>query len=192
MDVFSILQHVEKAITNKKEHEYFLVHEARYKYILGHLSRLGNLGSNVALRQAQGQNPQKKKSLRILDVGCYPYHMGAALEQLGHTVYGISSKHEPIKNTRVAILNIEKDRFPYKENTFDLVLCSEVLEHLPQSPVFALAEMHRVTKSNGYLIVTTPNIARSINRAKLLAGRSIMYPVEAFFEEHNKGGNLYH
>ncbi len=157
------------------DEEYFLIHEARYKYILKNIATL-----------AEG------KKLKILDVGCFPYHLGAALEKLGHEVYGISSTHEPIKQKRVAILNIETDAFPYKDNMFDVVLCSEVLEHLPQSPVPALAQMYRVTKKDGYVLVTTPNIARSINQGKMLLGRTPMYSIDAFLENGGQGSNLYH
>lgn len=130
--------------------------------------------------------------MRILDVGCYPYHLGAALEKLGHEVWGISSTHEPVKNKHVAILNIETDPFPYKDNFFDLVLASEVIEHLPQSPVPALKEMYRVTKPGGHVLITTPNITRSINQGKMLLGRAPAYPISAFLEHEGRGSNLYH
>jgi SAM-dependent methyltransferase len=180
MTIPQILRSVESGIHNKEERTYFLIHEARYKKILEEI---------VALRQTQGQNLHK---LRILDVGCYPYHLGAALERLGHEVWGISSTHEPIKNNRVAILNIEADLFPYKNNTFDLVLCSEVIEHLPQSPIPPLAEMYRVTKKAGYILITTPNIVRSINQGKMLLGRTPVYPISALLENEGRGNNLYH
>lgn len=154
---------------------YFLIHEARYRYIL---KKIRELAGN--------------RKLKILDVGCYPYHLGAALESLGHEVWGISSTHEPIKNKKVAILNIETDPFPYKDNAFDLVLCSEVVEHLPHSPMPALREMYRVTKPGGHVLITTPNITRSINQGKMLLGRAPAYSIDAFLANEGKGNNLYH
>jgi 2-polyprenyl-3-methyl-5-hydroxy-6-metoxy-1,4-benzoquinol methylase len=154
------------------DEEYFLIHEARYKRILEEID---------ALRQAQGQNFKK---LKILDVGCFPYHLGASLEKLGHEVWGISSAHEPIKNKRVAILNIETDPFPYNDNFFDLVICSEVLEHLPKSPIPAVKEMYRVAKPGGHLLITTPNINGSIHLLFRLFGHA---PVMG-----NNETNIYH
>jgi 2-polyprenyl-3-methyl-5-hydroxy-6-metoxy-1,4-benzoquinol methylase len=154
---------------------YFLIHEARYRYILKKIRELAN-----------------NRKLKILDVGCYPYHLSAALEKMGHNVWGISSTHEPIKNKKVAILNIEIDPFPYKDNTFDLVLCSEIIEHLPHSPMPALREMYRVAKPAGHVLITTPNISRSINQGKMLLGRAPTYPISAFLENEGKGSNLYH
>jgi SAM-dependent methyltransferase len=44
---------------------------------------------------------------------------------------------------------------PLEDRTFDLVLCTEVLEHLPD-PRPAMAEMRRVLRPGGRLIVTVP------------------------------------
>ena len=44
---------------------------------------------------------------------------------------------------------------PFKDGAFDSVLCTEVLEHLPE-PDKAIAEIKRVLKKDGYLYVTVP------------------------------------
>lgn len=46
---------------------------------------------------------------------------------------------------------------PFKDNAVDLVLCTEVLEHVPEPPT-VLREARRVLKRGQYLIVTTPLI----------------------------------
>lgn len=170
-----ILSQVEQEITTQKEREYFWTHSVRYYETL------------LRIQQIAGQN-----RLTILDIGCFPYHVGRALELLGHTMYGIASYHEKIKNDKIAIVNIETEKFPYKDNFFDVVLFNEVIEHLPQSPIPALKEIHRVTKKGGYMMITTPNIARSINRGKLLFGKNVMYPITVYFEENGKGNTIYH
>ncbi len=169
-----ILQTVEDNLS-EKERQYFWTHSVRYSRIILQIERIA-----------------KGKKLTLLDIGCFPYHVGKALELLGHTVYGISSYHEPITSKRIVVLNIENEKFPFKTNFFDIVLCNEVIEHLPQSPILMLREIYRVTKKGGILMVTTPNIARSINRGKLLIGKSIMYPPSVYFEEDGKGNTLYH
>jgi 2-polyprenyl-3-methyl-5-hydroxy-6-metoxy-1,4-benzoquinol methylase len=65
------------------------------------------------------------------------------------------------------------------------------LEHIPQAPLLALKEMQRVVKPGGHLLLTTPNIARSINRGKLAAGKSVMYPVDDLLENEGKGSTIY-
>lgn len=180
MNIPEILQKVESTIRDQKEREYFLIHEARYKKTLEEIKKI------VATQDLPS------RTLRVLDVGCFPYHNGAALELMGHEVWGISSAHEPIKNKKVTVINIETNTFPYKDNFFDLVICSEVIEHLPHSAIPPLKEMQRVTKSGGHLLITTPNITRSINRGKILLGKSVMYPLDAYLENEGKGSNLYH
>jgi len=159
---------------NTAKHSYYLIHEARYKRILGEIEKITKTDSRL----------RGNDKIRILDVGCYPYHLGAALEKMGHEVWGISSVHEPIQSKRIAILNIETDPFPYADNFFDLVVCSEVLEHLPRSPLPALKEMYRVAKRSGHVLITTPNISGSIHLILRLLGHA---PVSADVET-----NIYH
>jgi len=45
---------------------------------------------------------------------------------------------------------------PYQDNTFDLTICSETLEHIPDYQK-AISEIFRVTKRNGYVLITVPN-----------------------------------
>jgi 2-polyprenyl-3-methyl-5-hydroxy-6-metoxy-1,4-benzoquinol methylase len=63
------------------------------------------------------------------------------------------------------------------DNSFDIVIFSEVIEHLRISPLRALAEINRIMKPGGLLLLTTPNIANLSNILKLLQGKNI---VEAF------------
>ena len=44
---------------------------------------------------------------------------------------------------------------PVESESFDAVMCIEVLEHVPD-PILALNELHRLLKPNGYLIITAP------------------------------------
>ena len=70
--------------------------------------------------------------------------------------------------------NVETDPFPYPADTFDLVLCCEILEHLPADPVHMLAEIHRVLRTDsGTLVLTTPNAARSDSVARLARGENV-------------------
>ena len=54
-------------------------------------------------------------------------------------------------------VNVEKDRLPFADESFDFILCAEVLEHLIHSPDKMVYEINRVLKNNGLLILTTPN-----------------------------------
>lgn len=64
--------------------------------------------------------------------------------------------------------NLEKP-LKVKSNTADLVIALEVIEHLFDTDLF-LSEVHRVLKPNGFLILSTPNLASLPNRLRLLLG----------------------
>ena len=67
-------------------------------------------------------------------------------------------------------VNLEETPLPVPDETFDYVLCSEVIEHMEVDPMFMLSEVNRVLKPNGMLILSTPNIASSRNITKMLNG----------------------
>jgi SAM-dependent methyltransferase len=58
-------------------------------------------------------------------------------------------------NGMIKIISDVQDMATVKDNTFDTVYSSQVLEHVPR-PWDALSEMHRVLKSGGYAIISVP------------------------------------
>lgn len=69
-------------------------------------------------------------------------------------------------------VDVERDRFPFPDEHFDVALCCELIEHLTADPMHMLIELNRVLKWGGLLIVTTPNIASAFSIGKALAGNS--------------------
>lgn len=87
-----------------------------------------------------------------------------------------------------AHFNIETDPFPYEDQRFDCVLFCEILEHLLVDPSRALAEMARVVRPGGFLVVTTPNATRLPNLYFLARGRNIYdgYSANGPYGRHNR------
>lgn len=103
----------------------------------------------------------EKKVESILDVGCGEGFTLNRLKEngIGKKLEGIEYKKDAIelgKKTYPDIKIKQGDiyKLPYQDNSFDLVLCTEVLEHL-DNPSKALKELIRV--SNKYLVISVPN-----------------------------------
>jgi ubiquinone/menaquinone biosynthesis C-methylase UbiE len=97
----------------------------------------------------------------ILDIGCgcspiiahYPNAVAIDINE---------EKLEFIKNKipSLQIFNMSADRINFKDNTFDNVLCIEVVEHLKNGEVFS--EINRVLKNNGTAIIATPDYSKPL------------------------------
>jgi glycosyltransferase involved in cell wall biosynthesis/SAM-dependent methyltransferase len=70
----------------------------------------------------------------------------------------------------IDLFDAEHDRFPYADEHYTTVLCCELIEHLPTDPMFMMAEINRILKTGGHLVLTTPNIASDRALAAILQG----------------------
>jgi 2-polyprenyl-3-methyl-5-hydroxy-6-metoxy-1,4-benzoquinol methylase len=101
-------------------------------------------------------------NLDILDVGCGSGINSAALAAKGHRLHGVDLSEAGIEKYRRRgfdgrVCDIESG-LDYPDASFDLVFCSEVIEHMT-SPEILAAEMSRVLKPGGLLVLSTPNSA---------------------------------
>lgn len=67
-------------------------------------------------------------------------------------------------------LNIENDPLPFENESFDIVIVNQILEHTKEL-FWILHEITRVLKVGGYLFAGVPNIASLHNRIGLLFGK---------------------
>lgn len=63
------------------------------------------------------------------------------------------------------------DHWP-RDEKFDLIIFSEVIEHLSRAPEFAMLLLGSLLKPGGRLICTTPNAAAIHKRIKMLMGKN--------------------
>jgi ubiquinone/menaquinone biosynthesis C-methylase UbiE len=64
--------------------------------------------------------------------------------------------HDPSLTDRVSYVQADIQKMPFEENSFDIVISCETIEHVPD-PTAALRELHRVCRPGGMLFLTTPN-----------------------------------
>ncbi len=104
-------------------------------------------GKRIGLR-----NVPKTRGGIALDLGARKGTQTRRLEGKGYRV--VSADVTPLFASCIAL--DANQPLPFDDGTFDVVWCSEVIEHL-HSPEAVLTELRRVTRSGGKLILTTPN-----------------------------------
>ncbi|HEX8923338.1 MAG TPA: class I SAM-dependent methyltransferase [Patescibacteria group bacterium] len=170
-----ILRRLKSRTKNPSGLEYLSIHEARYAYLIEAVNSL-DLPADSS----------------ILDIGCYPPHLFSVLKEEFSQTFGICSNHEPVDGPGITPLNIETDIFPYADNTFDLVLFTEVLEHLITDPTHLFNEINRILRPGGHLILTTPNVYRLQNIILLLLKKNIYFPVAQLKDSDSLSGSIYY
>jgi SAM-dependent methyltransferase len=149
--------------------------EAAKGYIETHLSRF---------EKTLTITPPGGASDRILEMGSYLQITPALKTRLGYgevrgCYYGPAGKVEERRaqsadgeefHCALELFNAEKDRFPYDDGYFSTVLCCELVEHLTEDPMHMLAEINRILRPGGHLVLTTPNIGSLRAIAAILNG----------------------
>lgn len=96
--------------------------------------------------------------LKVLDVGCGTGAVMQFLIKKKFEAYGIDPSEEALKYCALKGLSVKKssaEKIDFPENSFDIVLALDVLEHL-DNPELAVEEIRRVLTKNGVFIMTVP------------------------------------
>jgi ubiquinone/menaquinone biosynthesis C-methylase UbiE len=102
---------------------------------------------------------------RVLDLGCGAGRFVAALREAGAEPVGVELAEAALERARRNVpgadlrLVAPDGSLPLGHGEVDLVWCSEVLEHVPDTIAF-LTEIRRVLKRGGRLLVTVPDHGR--------------------------------
>jgi 2-polyprenyl-3-methyl-5-hydroxy-6-metoxy-1,4-benzoquinol methylase len=108
-----------------------------------------------------------------LDVGCGVGEFMIFLKAMGFEVEGIDGNEAQIKVVRSLGLSGKladlEGPLPYSDQSFSLVTCLEVLEHIANAEDL-LSEIHRVLRPAGCLLLSTPNFSFLNNRFHYLLG----------------------
>lgn len=93
------------------------------------------------------------KSGKVLDIGCGDMHLASLLPDYDWT--GLDINTEQSKG-RAIEQDLEKTPYPFDPESFDTIVCSEVLEHM-FNPLAITKEIRRLIKPSGTYILSTPN-----------------------------------
>jgi len=100
------------------------------------------------------------KGSKLLDVGCGCGWSTYAFAQTGYAATGIDlnpGAFEPPPHPGCTLKEGNALRIDFPSESFDLVVCINCLEHLP-NPRQALDELTRVCKPGGKIAITSPNL----------------------------------
>jgi len=147
------------------------------RYFLSHRARFRRDFATLAASWRGG---------RLLEVGAYPFFFTALLKEAGLPVTALDLAPERLapliarQGLDVIACDIEAERWPFAEASFDYALFTELLEHLRVDPLFALAELNRVLKPGGLLLLTTPNLYALKTVLRFALGRGLWDPLAEF------------
>lgn len=92
----------------------------------------------------------------VLDVGCGDGRIVNRLQGKYEKICGLDISNNALKNVKTSKVQGSIEKLPFSDNSFDLLICAEVLEHLPY-PIYkkAIKEVERVSKK--YILISVPN-----------------------------------
>jgi SAM-dependent methyltransferase len=139
------------------------------QYIKLHWNRYVNLLSFM---------PPVDKTMRVLEIGA------SILSSHLHHTYGCPTTviYHPLEpewkdrfdNTGIDSFAVElmKEPLPVDNNSFELILFNEVMEHFPLHPAFFFYQLFQKLSEKGSLVFSVPNFATSEKRLQMLSGRN--------------------
>jgi len=113
----------------------------------------------------------------VLDIGCGSGYLGGRIKALrpGTVVDGVDISTVALERARAHLdrvwhLDLDGAGLPAPDRAYDLVIASEVIEHL-YDVQHAAGEIARVMRPGAHAILTVPNLAYWRYRLDLLCGR---------------------
>lgn len=93
----------------------------------------------------------------VLDVGCGDGSLTNLMVEIGkYDVTGCDISDEALKYVKTKTVKGNIEKLPFEEESFDLVICSDVLEHLPNEVLKkGIYELQRVSKK--YIMIMGPH-----------------------------------
>lgn len=152
---------------------------------------------------------EKHPEGHLLDIGCGSGGISLILKETMPLMdlYGVDISQDAVciankRGLKAFQADLNSSKLPFHDNSFDLVFCGEVIEHIFDTD-FLLDEANRVLKPGGTLILTTPNLAAWYNRGALLFGfqpsiavslqnPEVGKPMKKAFKKQSSGGSEAH
>ena len=143
-----------------------------YRYLSQVYDRINPFIWNESMRASALELLNLNADDRVLDVGCGTgFGTAGLLEHVDHVIgldqspEQLAKAHSKLDADRTTLMLGDAERLPFESDAFDIVWSSGSIEYWPR-PVATLAEMRRVCRPGGTVLVVGPNEPRSrIGRA---------------------------
>lgn len=131
--------------------------------------------------------PISPNPIRILDIGTTPFTLLVKEANPHYEVLTIDLTNHlearcKVKHVELRVCNLASQPIPFNDSHFDVIIFTEVLEHLTAPPTDIFREISRVLRTGGKLVFSTSNFASLANRIKLLVGVCPMWPADNQFK----------
>jgi ubiquinone/menaquinone biosynthesis C-methylase UbiE len=135
--------------------------------------------SSFRFRKIISSIPVLPKPIKILDIGTTPFTIFIKKKFQHYDVWTLDRTNlfeDRCKQAGIKFktCNLDNGSIPFEDEYFDIVIFTEVLEHIFAPPTDILAEIKRILRPKGKLILSVPNIACLLKRIKLLFGITIL------------------
>jgi 2-polyprenyl-6-hydroxyphenyl methylase/3-demethylubiquinone-9 3-methyltransferase len=145
------IEAIVKSSNNSNDLTYFMYHKARFK----------KMGESVTAVCPPGST--------VLDIGSHYLHSSLLLHFLGYkvtcmdvtefcTLPFIQERASAHQLVQLEENNLEKlSSLPHQNDAFDLILFTEIFEHITFNPIGFWKRVHTLIKPNGFIYISTPN-----------------------------------
>ena len=123
---------------------------------------------------------------RILDLGCaegpYAHIFTDEIESYGFDGCSkrlLLNENNALNKGYNALIIGNGLKLPFADASFDIVICTEVIEHVTETRQL-ITEINRVLKKGGKLIVSTPNLVSLGNRIGMVFGKGLNFNTFGF------------
>lgn len=125
----------------------------------------------AAAEMAKKLKPDTMQSIQHLDIGSGHGELIALLRKMDLVKHSSACDYTQdlmkLKDVDVSVANLNDEDLPFEDASFDLVTCTEVIEHLEHYRK-TIREMYRVLEPSGRLVISTPNILNLKSRIRYL------------------------
>ena len=126
------------------------------------------------------------KDRKVLDIGCGHGFLLSKLD-ISNNCIGVDYISDNPRKINKRVVNLDRDKIPFKPHTFDVIICSNVLEHITR-PLFVLKQIKFLLKKDGLAIIVVPNEFTLRNKVDVVLGKPLIsHQIDSFGHKYMAG-----